>query len=53
MTFEGTASQTVVYDPNRHAPLQAGHSMDPGQVVTVRFPGISYRGKILYKAIVE
>jgi molecular chaperone GrpE (heat shock protein) len=53
LSFEGQVGQTVGFDPNRHTPLN--HTAQPvlGQPVTVRFAGVLYEGKIIYKAIVE
>ncbi len=53
LVSEGAPGERSSYDPDRHTPLSAGAALQPGQAVIVRFPGISYRGKILYKAVVE
>jgi molecular chaperone GrpE (heat shock protein) len=53
MQFDGRAGEQVAYDPNRHASLNAEIAPQAGQAVTIRFAGVTYQGKILYKAIVE
>ncbi|HMD88671.1 MAG TPA: nucleotide exchange factor GrpE [Anaerolineaceae bacterium] len=45
--------QQVRFDPNVHLPISAASSFLSGQLVIVRFIGISYQGKILRKAVVE
>jgi molecular chaperone GrpE (heat shock protein) len=53
MTFKGKPGDLLPFDPAVHAPVQAGQSIHPGQSVIVRFSGVSYQGKMIYKAIVE
>jgi molecular chaperone GrpE (heat shock protein) len=53
LIFEGAPGEHSSYDPDRHTPLSAGAALQPGQAAIVRFSGISYHGKILYKAVVE
>lgn len=53
MVFEGKPGEEVIFDPNRHTPISPEKSIDVGQTTTVRFSGVSYQGKIIYKAIVE
>lgn len=42
----------VLFDPNKHTPINQ-NLVEIGQPVTVRFAGMSYGGKMIYKAIVE
>jgi molecular chaperone GrpE (heat shock protein) len=51
--FQGQIGQQVAFDPNQHVPLETGKLPDEGQLVTVRFAGVSYRGRNIHKAIVE
>jgi molecular chaperone GrpE (heat shock protein) len=51
--FEGKVGETVNFDPERHVSIQAGQAIQAGQPVSVRFAGVSYRGKVIHKAIVE
>jgi len=53
MVFEGKPGEEVIFDPNRHTPISPEKSIVAGQTAIVRFSGVSYQGKILYKAIVE
>ena len=53
LEFDGQPGEAGKYDPNRHTPIDAARGFQPGEAVTVRFAGVIYRGKILYKAIVE
>jgi len=43
----------VQFDPSRHASANPAITLSPNQPVTIRLAGISYQGKILFKAIVE
>ena len=52
LTLEGEPGQQVAFDPERHQSMNAGVNPNPGEMVTVRFVGASYQGKIRYKAIV-
>jgi molecular chaperone GrpE (heat shock protein) len=45
--------QQIKFDPNVHLPISAASSFLPGQLVIVRFVGISYQGKILRKVAVD
>ena len=47
---EGVVGGQEAFDPNRHAPLQAGDILRPGSPVVVRLVGLSYAGKIVRKA---
>jgi molecular chaperone GrpE (heat shock protein) len=51
--FEGKVGETVQFDPGKHISIQPGQVIGAGKAVIVRFCGVSYGGKILYKAIVE
>jgi molecular chaperone GrpE (heat shock protein) len=53
LTLAGSVGETAPFDPNRHEPLSADVSPQPGQPVVVRFVGVAYRGKLLRKAGVE
>lgn len=53
MTFEGEIGSQISYDPNRHTPINTSTAPSAGSTVTVRFSGVLYQGKIVYKAIVE
>lgn len=52
VSFDGQAGEQVTFDPNRHTPA-GGAALSSGKVVTVRFAGVLYQGKVIYKAIVE
>jgi molecular chaperone GrpE (heat shock protein) len=51
--FENQVGETVLFDPGKHIAIQPGQSIDTGKPVIVRFCGVSYRGKMIHKAIVE
>jgi len=52
MKFENQPGDKIIYDPTRHTPI--GDTVpQPGHPVTVRFAGVTYQGKMLYKTIVE
>jgi molecular chaperone GrpE (heat shock protein) len=51
--FAGQVGEQVSFDPNHHTPISGAAIPQPGQAVTVRFPGVTYQGKTIYKAIVE
>ncbi len=53
ISFDGQVGEQVTYDPNRHTPAGGGVAPSSGQAVTVRFAGVMYQGKVIYKAIVE
>jgi molecular chaperone GrpE (heat shock protein) len=53
LMLEGRVGESVPFDPDRHEPLSADVSPKAGQMVTVRFVGVAYRGKLLHKAGVE
>ena len=52
LVLEGRIGERVSFDPDRHA-LLANDDAAPGHSVLVRFPSVSYRGKILRKAGVD
>lgn len=53
LTIEDRLGDVLAFDPNRHQPLGGGVSIQRGQMVIIRFSGISYRGRVLRKAGVE
>ena len=53
LAFDSQPGQLSTYDPNRHTPLAAGRTPQPGEPVTIRFAGVAYQGKTVYKAVVE
>jgi molecular chaperone GrpE (heat shock protein) len=52
MIVDGTPGAQVLFDPVRHTAI-SGSSLAVGQPVTIRFAGVSFQGKTLYKGIVE
>ena len=52
LAVEGNVGQQTAFDPSRHAPL-SGEPIAIGETVTIRFVGISCRGRVLRKAGVE
>ncbi len=53
LAFAGQVGDQVVFDPNHHTPISGAALPQPGAPVTVRFVGVMYQGKTIYKAIVE
>jgi molecular chaperone GrpE (heat shock protein) len=53
VAFVGQVGEQVPFDPNLQTLINGAALPQPGQPVTVRFAGVTYQGKILYKAIVE
>jgi molecular chaperone GrpE (heat shock protein) len=53
IAFEGKIGGQAAYDPNLHTLMNKDSVPKPGQTVTIRFVGISYKNKMIYKAIVE
>ena len=53
VSFEGTIGQQVAFDPNRHTPIGSNGTPQAGQMVTLRFSGVVYRGRIIHKGVVE
>jgi molecular chaperone GrpE (heat shock protein) len=53
LILEGHVGETLAYDPNHHEPLNSAEELTPGQLVSVRFVGVTYRDKVLRKAGVE
>ncbi len=51
--FAGQVGEQVAFDPNRHTPMNQAVQPQAGQPVTVRFAGVTYQGKTIYKAIIE
>jgi hypothetical protein len=51
--FEGKLGEEVEFDPNRHTPIRSDRVYQSGQLVIVRFSGVSYQGKMIYKVMVE
>jgi molecular chaperone GrpE (heat shock protein) len=45
--------QVVAFNPDRHQPLSQATSLNRGEAVKVRIPGINLRGKVLKAAAVE
>ena len=53
IAFAGQVGEQVTFDPNHHTPISEAAQPQAGQMVTVRFAGVTYQGKTIYKAIVE
>lgn len=53
MVFDGNIGSQAAFDPDRHTPMNASTTPQDGQPVTIRFAGVAYQGKTIYKAIVE
>ncbi len=53
VAFAGQVGEQVAYDPNQHTPISGAAIPQPGQAVTIRFAGVMYEGKTIYKAVVE
>jgi molecular chaperone GrpE (heat shock protein) len=53
LKLESAIGEALPFDPNRHEPLSADTIIKLDQTVTIRFAGVSYRGKLLRKAKVE
>jgi len=53
LVIDCAPGEQVRYDPAKHAALDAATSLSTGQSTNVRLAGISYRGKILSKAMVS
>lgn len=53
LKLEGEPGDELEYSPDHHQPLSLEESLKPGQPVRLRFPGVSYRGHWLKKAMVE
>jgi len=52
LTLEGVVGESASFDPDRDE-LLSGSAPPPGDSVIVRFPGCSYRGRMLKKTGVE
>jgi len=53
LVLEGQPGAQISYDPDRHSPLSAETHLVNGQRAVVRFPGVSFGGKVLARAAVE
>jgi hypothetical protein len=53
LAFAGQVGDQVTFDPNHHTPISDAAPPLLGAPVTVRFVGVTYQGKTIYKAIVE
>lgn len=53
IAFAGQVGEQVTFDPNLHTPINEAAQPQAGQPVTIRFAGVTYQGKTIYKAIVE
>jgi molecular chaperone GrpE (heat shock protein) len=50
LTLEGKVGETLPFDPNRHEPLSAEATLQPGETVVVKFVGAFYGGTVCKKA---
>lgn len=53
LAFAGQTGEQVFFDPNQHTPINEAAQPKAGQMVTIRFVGVTYQGKTIYKALVE
>lgn len=53
VVFEYQVGETTRFDPAKHISLTPGQGIEPGHPVVVRFCGVTYKGKMIQKAIVE
>jgi len=53
LCFTSRPGEHAVYNPDQHQPLDAAQSLQPGDPVVVRVPGVCYGEKILTCALVE
>jgi len=53
MELVGSPGRRVSFDSDRHVALRSEEILKPGQVVIVRMPGVSFRGRVLQRADVE
>jgi molecular chaperone GrpE (heat shock protein) len=53
LKVNGQPGQLTHFNPDVHIPLSTASSFQSGQMVLIRFVGISYQGKIIRKAGVE
>jgi molecular chaperone GrpE (heat shock protein) len=53
LRLEGYVGELTSYDPDHHAPLKKDALVGQSEPVIVRFVGVAYRGRMLYKARVE
>ena len=47
---EEQPGEISAFDPDRHIPLNAEHTLQPGQAVKIQFCGFSYQGRLIHKA---
>ncbi len=50
LTLEGAVGEYTAFDPDHHQALSAEAQLAPGQLVVIRFSGLSYQGRLLRKA---
>ena len=48
--FEGEIGAAASYDPDLHDPIGGGEAPSKGDAVTVKFRGVSFRGRVIRKA---
>ncbi len=53
LKLEGEPGDELEYSPDHHQPLSLEVTLTAGEPVRLRFPGVSYRGRWLKKAMVE
>ncbi len=53
IAFAGQVGDQVAFDSNHHTPIGGAALPQTGEPVTIRFVGVTYQGKTIYKAIVE
>lgn len=53
LKLEGEPGQELAFSPDHHQPLSLETALKAGQTVKIRFPGVSFRGRWLKKAMVE
>ncbi len=53
LKLEGAPGDELAYSPDHHQPLSLDTALKAGQTVKIRFPGVSFRGRWLRKAMVE
>lgn len=53
LKLEGEPGDELEYSPDHHQPLSLEVTLKAGEPVRLRFPGVSYRGRWLKKAMVE
>lgn len=53
LMLEGEPGEEALFSPDHHQPLSLETALKAGQPVRIRFPGVSFRGRWLKKAMVE